>query len=804
MKQHTRVCVIGGGVVGASVLYHLTKAGWTDVVLVERKELTAGSTWHAAGGMHPMNSDPTAAKLQAYTIELYSEIEAVSGHCCDIHMTGGLMLASTPARHDLLKMMRSRAKQLDLEMSLISVADAAAIFPLMDPRRFVGALYNPLEGHVDPAGVTYAFAKAAQVAGAEIYRHTRVVGTTPRADGTWEVVTESGTIVAEHVVNAAGLWAREVGRMSGIELPILAMEHHYVVTADIPEVLASPTELPHIIDADGEIYMRQEGPGGMVIGTYESAGVPWSEKETPWSFGHQLLPNDIDRIAPSLEVGFRHFPPLRQAGIKRAINGPFTFAPDGNPLVGPVRGLRNYWVACGVMAGLSQGGGVGLVLANWMVDGDPGFDIWSMDVARYGGWTTMAYTNAKVREHYSRRFRVRFPDEELPAGRPLATTPLYDELDRAGAVYGASCGLEYPMWYASDGTKEEEWSFRRTNAFAAIARECAAVRTNVGLMEIATYATYDVIGPRAQRFLDLVLASELPSLGRIRLSPMLGENGRLIGDFTVARISDERFFVVGSGVAESYHMRWLERWLPETGVSLRSHGSGLVGLAIAGPNARELLARVACEDVSTHALPLLSIQQMEIGLVPALVGRISFTGDLGYEVWVEPRYQRALYAALLSAGDGLGLEHFGARALHSLRLTKGYGTWAREYRPIYGPYEAGLGRFVSLDKGDFLGRDSALRERDSDGSWRLAMFAVDALDADAVGEEPILYDGRVVGRVTSGAFAHTHDISVAMGYVKKDLSEAIDGFSVEILGERRAAQRLAAPPFDPTGERMRA
>src|SRR5215217_4354180 len=580
MRSHARVVVIGGGVVGCSVLYHLTKHGWTDIVLVERSELTSGSSWHAAGAIHTLNGDPNVAKLQKYTVELYKEIEEISGQSCSVHMTGGMVLAGTKERMDWLKMAHARGRYLGMETELVSAAEAKRLMPLLDERYFVGGLYDPFEGHVDPSGVTYAYAKAARAKGAEISLRNRVIDTVLRPDGSWDVVTEQGTIRAEHVVNCGGLWAREVGRYVGLELPILAMEHMYLLTEDMPEVAeanrATGKELLVILDFEGEIYLRQER-GGMLLGTYEQACRPWSPKTTPWEFGHELLEPDLDRIAPSLEVGFQHFPAFQNAGIKKVINGPFTFTPDGNPLVGPVRGLPNYWVACGVMAGLSQGGGVGLSLSNWMIEGDPGADIWGMDVARYGDWTTMAYTNAKVRENYSRRFRVRFPGEELPAGRPLRTTPLYDTLGGEGALFGAAYGLEYPLWYAADGEERgEHWSFRRNNAFAAIARECRAVREGVGLMEISTYAKYDVTGPKAEEFLDHILANRLPKEGRITLSPMLGENGRLLGDFTVARLADERFFVIGSGIAEAYHMRWFERFLPDSGAAIRAYGTDLV------------------------------------------------------------------------------------------------------------------------------------------------------------------------------------------------------------------------------------
>ena len=398
MKTHAQVVVIGGGVVGASVLYHLTKAGWKDVVLVERAELTSGSTWHAAGGMHTINGDPNVAKLQQYTIGLYKEIEEISGQSCGVHISGGLMLAGTPERLDWLKMTQARGRYLGMQLDLVAMDEAVKLMPFIEKKYFVGALYDPLEGHVDPWGVTNAYTKSAQIAGAEVYRHTRVTELRQRPDASWDVSTEKGEIHAEHVVNAGGLWAREVGRMVGLELPILAMEHQYLITEDMPEIAASSKEQLHVIDFEGEIYMRQER-GGMLMGTYERRGQPWSEQVTPWDFGQDLLPNDLDRIAPSLEVGFEHFPAIGRAGIKRVVNGPFTFAPDGNPLIGPIRGLRNFWVACGVMAGFSQGGGVGLSLANWMTQGDPGADIWGMDVARFGDFATLAYTNAKVREN---------------------------------------------------------------------------------------------------------------------------------------------------------------------------------------------------------------------------------------------------------------------------------------------------------------------------------------------------------------------------------------------------------------------
>jgi dimethylglycine dehydrogenase len=802
MKTNVRVVVIGGGVVGASVLYHLTKLGWKDVQLLERAELTSGSTWHAAGGMHTVNGDPNVAKLQQYTIKLYEEIERISGQSCGMHVTGGVMLAGSRERMDWLKMTQARGRYLGMDLQLLTASEMAKIYPLMDPKHFLGGILDPIEGHIDPSGVTLAYAKSAQLGGAEIVRQTRVVDMRQRTDGSWDVITTHGSVHAEHVVNAGGLWAREVGRMVGLELPVLAMEHQYLITDNLPEFAGQP-ELLHCIDFEGEIYLRQER-GGVLLGTYERAGVPWSPKVTPWDFGQDLLPNDLERIAPSLEVAFQHFPRLGELGIRKVVNGPFTFAPDGNPLVGPIAGLRNYWVACGVMAGFSQGGGVGLSLANWMVEGDPGADIWAMDVARFGDWATLSYTNAKVRENYSRRFRIRFPNEELEAARPLRTSPVYERLQAENAVFGEYCGLEHALWFAPKGSEaREQVTFRRSNAHQHVAGECRAVRESVGMIEITNYGKFEITGPGAVSWLSRVMANRVPEVGRIALSPMLNERGLLIGDFTLCRIAEERVLLVGTYAAEKYYLRWFASTVPGEGVIIRPCAMEYAGLSVAGPNSRALLQQLVHEDLSTIAFPFLSFRPMDVGMIPALVGRVSFTGDLGYEIWVTADYQRALYDRLVAAGRQFALRPFGGRALNAMRLEKSFGTWAREYRPIYGPYEAGLGRFVNLTKGEFIGRGAAAAEQKQGGKRQLVALAVQAEDADAIGDEPIYYEDEVVGWVTSGGYGHSVGQSIALGYVHAEHAGATTGFAVEIIGERRSAVRLAQPPFDPAGARMR-
>ncbi len=803
MSDQARVVVIGGGVVGCSVLYHLTRAGWRDVMLLERDVLTCGSTWHAAGGFHTLNGDPNVAKLQQYTVELYREIEEISGLSCGLHLTGGVQLAKTQDRMDALRMAQARGRYMGMELEIVSPEWTSERFPLIDPAQFVGGLWDPIEGHLDPAGTTQAYARAARKGGATIREKCKVEALERVADG-WRIVTDQGEVLAEHVVNAGGLWAREVGRMVGLELPVLAMEHHYLLTEEIPEVVdynqRTGQELIHIIDFEGEIYTRQEGRG-ILLGTYERAATPWQPKETPWSFSHELLQPDLDRISPSLETACVHFPPFERAGIRQEINGPFTFAPDGNPLVGPVRGLPGFWCACGVMAGFSQGGGVGLALANWMVAGDPGFDVWAMDVARYGDFATRTWTNAKVRENYSRRFRIRYPNEELPAGRGIRTTPVHDLLAASGCQFGQTAGLEVPLWFAPAG-EGEAFSWRRSTDFAHVGIEARAVRAGVGVLDITGFSKFRVTGPGAAGWLDRLLAGKLPKVGRMALAPMLKDDGRLQGDLTVARLDDAGFLLFGSGVAEDFYMRWFEAHL-DAGVEVRAPGAALAGLSIAGPKAREVLAALTDVDVSAEGFRFMDIRRMDVAHAPCVVARLSFTGDLGYEIWMDAACQRHVYLALKDSGAAHGIRDFGLRALNALRLEKGWGGWGREYRPVYSATEAGLDRFVAWDKGDFVGRQAADAMRD-DGAMRLRTFVVDADDADAIGDEPICHHGAVVGWVTSGGYAHASDASVALGYVPRESGESDAGWEIEILGKRRSARLQRQPLFDANGSRMRA
>ncbi len=807
MKTHTRVCVIGGGVVGCSVLYHLTKYGWSDVMLIERSELTSGSTWHAAGGFHTLNGDTNMAALQGYTIGLYKELEKITEMSCGLHHVGGITLADNPARFEMLKAERAKHRYMGLHTEILSPEEVVKFTDgMVNVDGILGALYDPLDGHLDPSGTTHAYAKAARMGGAEIVLHNRVLETKPRPDGTWDVVTEKGTIHAEHVVNAGGLWAREVGAMAGVYLPLLPMAHQYLVTDDIPEIveiLGQGREFPHVIDPGGESYLRQEGRG-FCIGFYEKPCEPWSLDGTPWGFGHELLNEQWDKIEDSVAFAYRRFPVLERTGIKRTIHGPFTFAPDGNPLIGPVPGLRNYWSACAVMAGFSQGGGMGKSLAEWMIHGETEVDPRGFDVARFGTWTSPGYTVPKVIENYQMRFSVGYPNEERPAARPLRTTPMYDIFDGMGAVWGQQYGLEVPNYFALPGEPRYETpSFRRSNAWEATAAEVRAVRERVGINEVQNFGKFRVSGPKAREWLDRIMAGTIPTPGRLSLVPMLSHKGKIIGDFTVTCLSETEFQITGSYGAQDFHRRWFEMNLEE-GVRVENVSDRITGFQIAGPKAREVLAAVTRADVSGEAFRFMDARQITVGMVDCLVQRVSYTGDLGFEIFCDFMKQRSLWHTLWGAGQAHGMKPFGMRAMMSLRLDKFFGSWAREFSPDYTPVETGLDRFVRWNKpAEWIGKAAATAAKAAGAKRKLCAFVVDAADADVVAYEPIWLGGAVVGFCTSGGFSHWTGQSVAQGFLPVEVIR--DGLTVEIeiLGERRPARLVTGPLWDADGTRMR-
>ena len=805
LKSHARAVVIGGGLIGCSLLYHLAKLGWKDSILLERDELTSGSTWHAAAGIHGLHDNNNISRLQYYTMRLYAELEKETGQSCGIHRCGSLYLAQSKDREHQLRIQAAKARYFDVEFLELSNAEALELHPLLNLEGIRCAMFEPDAGHVDPSGVTYAYATGARKLGAEIHRFTPALETNPQPDGTWEVVTPRGTIRAEVVVNAAGLWGREVGRLAGVDLPLMPMEHQYFVTESIPEIEALEKELPLIADRDGEYYLRQEGQG-LLVGSYERDGRFWAEEGTPLDFGHELLPDDLERISENVMRACTRIPVLNEAGIKRVINGPMIWSPDSSALVGPVPELENYYVCCGIIPGFSQSGGLGVTLSQWIVEGEPDLDLFPWDMARYGPWATKAFAKAKALDCYSHRFKIHFPYEEREAGRPARKRPAYGRQAEKGAVFGLNYGWEHPLWYAPDDTEpREDYGFERQAWFAPVGEECRALRRDVGVIDVSNFAKYEVKGPGAGDWLDRIIANKVPKeVGRTCLTPLIGVKGGIAGDFTVTKLGEDHYFMAGSGMAERYHARFFKKVPKPEGVSFTSRTDSHAGFNIAGPKARQLLARLTNEDLSNEAFPFMRSRAMTVAGIEATVLRVSFTGDLGYEVYVAEEDQLALYDAIFAAGEDLGVRPVGSRALMSLRLEKGYGSWGREYSPEYWPQEVGLDRLIKLEKEEFLGREAYIALKDRAPREVLCQFEIEVTTADAVGNEPIFtLEGEPVGHVSSGAYGYTVEKSLALGFVKSEHHKPGTRFHIAILGQPHLATLLAEAPFDPKGARLR-
>ena len=803
MSEHYRVVVIGGGVVGTSVLYHLAKFGWSDVCLLERSVLTAGSSWHAAGGVHALNADPNMAALQAYTIDLLSQIEAESGQDIGLSMTGGISVASAPARWEWLQSAYRVFQTIGIEdCHLITPEEVKAKCPIMDTAGVLGGLWCDREGYVDTTGTVHAYAGAAKKRGAKVIEHTKVEELQQRADGSWDVITDKGSVHAEHVVNAGGLWAKQVGRMVGLELPLSPLEHHYLLTDTIPEVAALDHELPMAVDLEGFTYMRQYQQG-ILVGIYEINHKHWNMDGAPWDYGIELIQEDIDRISDELEMAFTRYPVLTEVGVKNWVNGAFTFSPDGNPLVGPVSTVPNYWLACGVMAGFLQGGGVGKTLAEWMIHGETEADAWPMDIARYGDFTSnREYIRQTTGQFYSRRFIMTYPNEQLPAGRPLKKAPAWSAMNSAGAQWGCSWGLEVPLVFAS-GDFSETPTLKRSNAFEIVAEECLAVREGVGLIDISGFSRYEITGPATEAWLSQLMAGRLPKPGRARLAPMLAPSGRLKGDLTVFNWGDSRWWIMGSYYLRNWHMRWFHDHRSE-GVEVRDISDATVGFGLAGPKSREVLAALTPQSVDGDTLPFMGCATLDVGLIRARVGRLSVCGELGYEINCNATEHIALREMLLEAGTAHGIREFGFYAMNSLRLEKSFGIWSAEFTQDRTPGMTGMDRWIDWARDDFIGHQAAAQERaDNNVDQRLVTLEIDADGADASGYEPIWQGDQRVGFVTSGGYGHHTGKSLAMGLLNTKVNEGDEPLMVDVVGQRRGAVTLKEPAWDPAGERMR-
>lgn len=803
MRTHAQAVVIGGGVIGCSILYHLAKLGWTESILLERDELTSGSTWHAAANIHGLHDSTNISRIQHYTMNLYNELEAETGQSCGVFQPGSLYLAQTEAREHQLRLQAAKAKFYKMNFHEVSRDEAERLHPLVNFDGIRCIMYEPDGGNVDPSGVTNAYATGARKMGAEIERFCPVTGTEQQPDGSWIVRTPKGDIHAQWVVNAAGLWGREVAALAGIKLPLIPTEHQYFVTETIAEIAAMDRRLPSVADRDGEYYLRQEGKG-LLVGAYEKNMKFWAEDGTPQGFGHELFADDLERIEDNMMRAIDRVPVVGTAGIKRVINGPMIWSPDSNVLYGPHPDLRNYFCCNGIIPGFSQSGGMGLMAAQWMIEGESQYDMFAWDVARFGKWADEAFTKARVQDQYANRFSIHFPNEERAAGRPVRVRPAHDLQTSMGAVMGLNYGWEHPLWFADEvGTKDTN-GFTRQNWFEPVGAEARMLRENAGIIDISNFAKYFVRGAGAADWLNAVFANNMPkAVGRSCLTPLIGVRGGIAGDFTVTKLADDEFMIIGGGMSERYHSRfWKMVPLPE-GTTFESRTDAMCGFNVAGPKSRKLLSRLTNADLSTAAFPFMRSQRIEIAGVPVVALRVSFTGDLGWELHCEEADQLTLYEALLEAGKAVGAGPVGSRALMSLRVEKGYGSWSREYSPEYWPQEVGLAGLIKIEK-DFLHRDAYLRVKDNAPREVLSLIHVtDVTVADATGGEPVfLTDGTPVGRVSSGTYGYGVEMSLALGYLKG--VAAGTEVDVMILGKPHRGVVLAEPPFDPKGEKLRA
>ena len=813
MKNQARVVVIGGGVVGVSTLYHLAKKGWTDVVLVERTELTAGSTWHAAGLLPLFNMSYSVGQLHQYSVNLYKTLEAETGQDVSFHVNGNLRLATNRDRMDEYRLYQCTAETIGVECEIVDVERIKKLWPLIDAEGLVGALWHTTDGHIAPVDVTMAMAKGARNRGAEIYQHTTVTGI-ERDNSEWIVRTDTGDIRCEHVVSATGNYARTTARMVGLEIPAIPVQHQYIVT-DVDPVLneyrdAGNAELAVLRESDASYYLREERMG-WILGPYERHAPACFVDGVPETFEKDLFPGELDRLLPHVEACMKRVPSFENAGIKDIVNGPIAYTPDGNPMVGPAFGLENFWLSEGHSFGVTAAGGAGWQLAEWIVDGEPTVDMIGVDPRRFGV-VSKNFAKIKNEEAYEHVFINHYPMEERGLGRPAKAPPCYDRLDQAGAVWGARFGWERPNWFAPAGVeRKDDYSYRRSNWFAHVGNEVRTMRERVGLMELSSFAKYLVEGPGARAWLDGMVANNVPrKLSRMTLAHALNPSGSVRSEFTILRLPDglygERFYLVGPGAAHDMDWDILTRSAPRDGsVFLQDLTTQLGVFVLAGPQARKVLEKLADADVSNAAFPWLTGRDIPVGYCPNVRAlRVNFVGSLGWELHHPIEYQNHLYDALMDAGAEFEIGPVGMRAMDSMRLEKSYRLFGTDLNAENSVLEAGLERFVRFGKNaDFTGRAALLKQKEQGVTNVHCTIEVDAEDADPFGNEPVYIDGEVAGRGTAGGYGHHVGKSLLLGYVRSDVAEIGRDCEVRVLDQRRAARIVAESPYDPENAALR-
>ncbi|MFT5501041.1 MAG: dimethylglycine dehydrogenase [Woeseiaceae bacterium] len=792
---------------GVGLLYHLAEEGCNDLLLIEKGELTSGSTWHAAGQCPSLVGNYNLAKIHAYSNSLYPQLEELTGQYVSWHASGGIRLATSKDDLDWFQYMQGIADSVGFRMQIIGPDEIRKLNPFCDTTDVLAGAWTLDDGHADPSGLTNAMARGAINMGAEIVRHNRVIDIRALPSGEWEVETEKGNVIAETVVNAAGCFAREVSKMVGSDLPICNMEHHYIVTGPVQEFVEREEEIPVIRDPRASAYIRQEQKSGL-IGIYESHGLAeaWAPRGHPaWDSDSELFPEDLERLMPWLESAMLRMPVLEEAGIKRVVNGAIPHSADGPPMLGPAAGLKNFWLCCGSSFGIAQGAGCGKYLAQWMVHGDSEINMTGFDPRRFGGYANDNYMKEKGFQDYGRTYFTALPGEELPAARRNRVSPLYEKLLKLGCVYTETFGWERPKWFSTDG-REEALSFRHNNVFDIVRNECLAVRERVGILDLSGFAKYDVSGADAEQFLNRLCANRMPVKDSgITLAHILSENGRIGGEVTVTRLGENRYYLLSAAGAE---LRDLDHLLQgrkdDEQVDIENVTDSRGVLVVAGPQSRELLSKLTETDLGNEEFRWLTGKEISVAGVDVRALRVNYVGELGWELHPDINDLEKLYDAIWNAGSDFGIANFGLYAVNSLRIEKAYRGWGAELTNEVTMLEADMERFIKLDKESFTGREATIQQMDSERVMQLVYFEVESSDSDVRGGEPIFLADECVGVTTSGGFGHSVGKSLGFGYVSPDFAAAGTEMLIGLLGDKRSARVLQAPAYDPKNERLRA
>ena len=811
MKSKAKVVIVGGGVVGVSTLYHLAKKGWSDVVLVERKELTSGSTWHAAGLLPLFNMSYSVGQLHKYAVDFYKTLEEETGQNVGFSVVSNIRLATTQDRMDEYYQYAGVAKTIGVEVKFLTPEQVKDIWPLCNTDGLIGAIQHPEDGYIQPADLTQALAKGARDKGAEIYRNTNVVGIKQNNDETWTVETDKGEIACEHIVSCSGNFARQTGKMVGLDLPVIPVEHQYIVTEPHPEIQKRKEQgLPEmgvLRDSDSSWYMREEA-GGLILGPYEKDApacyVDGPSKDSEF----ELFQEDLDRLESHIESAIQRVPIFGEVGVKKVYNGAICYTPDGSPIVGPAWGLKNFWINEGHSFGITAAGGAGWQLGEWMVDGEPTIDMMGVDPRRFGDYVTKSFLIQKNEEAYANVFTIHYPDEEREAGRPLRQAPCYDRLKDLGAVFGQKFGWERANWFAPKGVEQiDDWSFRRSKWFEHVGNECKNVQENVGLLDMTAFAKCRISGPGAERLLDNLVANKLPKKnGRVNLCHALNKNGGVLSEYTIAKESNDSYYIVSAGAFQRLDHDWIQQWMPkDRSVKFENLTNSMGVLVLAGPKARDLMSKVSSADFSNESFPWLSSQKIDVGLAPTIAMRMNFVGELGWELHHSIEYQNHIFDRLMEVGKEFKLKPFGIRAMDSLRIEKTYKLIGTEMSIEYSPFESSLDRFVHLNKGNFIGRDALVQWQQKGFQNKLVTLEVkEVKDADTLGNNPIYKGDKVIGRATGGNYGFRVQKSLAIGMVQPDYAAVGSKLTMDILGTTYDVEVIQDSPYDPDNIFIRA